>query len=274
MAHLRATRTYRTVVIQDLRPLWKAVTVTVDPLTPIATLEKTQRAPQDAERQHTLQEGWDVEPSAEIGAYLDTRDARLAAVLSLPAGRLAPRWMRQDVHSDTAELEPCSWWERIDAERMAPATPTPAVELRVTFDTTGARVMRVDTRSGEAAVLHELSPAGPAHAFHDFASLQKVITATVRDIETTFTRYYEQANWLKNAPSESRLLHDDLPALVQWFVAGKRPPDDATRRRLSALSREMLDLTPPRKTQRKNSPKLANFFARLSEKRGYSEDEE
>jgi hypothetical protein len=135
----------------------------------------------------------------------------------------------------------------------------------------GVRVTLHDPATG--VHLWHLDPATdartPVWVFPDRA-------AALTFIEDTLAQHDRAQGWPRNAASETKMLEQDIPTLMAWYVAGDRPDTHATRRRLRALARHVLALDAPpsdavafpesRGTPAKGRRKTAGrFFVRLPE---------
>ena len=213
--------------------------------TPLGVLDRIQRGPHDPD----LQTDRLVWPSDELRLYLNKLDEITAQHLHLTDQGTPARWIREDLHRDPIKDAPPDWWERVDLWRFE--APAPAPELRIATQGFGVRVTQHDPETGELVATQVFSDLGAAQKFFD----------------DTITRHQQAQGWQRNPASETKMLEQDIPTLMRWYVAGDCPADEPTRRRLQDLARDVLMLDPPRKTR-------ANFFADLAKNRGYSDGDE
>jgi hypothetical protein len=244
MNALRAMPNYGEFVL-SLRQAWKAVQdrQVGGEWVSLLILNHVQRDPYDADLYTNL----GLRSSTELRTYLAKLDDIVARHFQLTADDAPAWWVRQDLHNDALRAEPIPWWDRADPWRFeAPAEPP---EWRIAPTAFSVHVTQ-HAPNAEAPVSAEIFP-----------DLESAITA----VEASITQHYRAQGWQRNAAAEARMLEQDIPALVAWYVAGRQPDADKDRRRLRDIARNelVLDLPPPAPNRRRKTP--GRFFARPPE---------
>jgi hypothetical protein len=247
MNALRARDEYPGFLL-SLRQQWAAVGVLpyIAHWTPLPVLEQIQRGPHD----EALQENWLIQPSDALRIYLNKLDAIVGQHCHLTdVDTEAPAWwVRRELHGDVIKDAPRSWIDLVDEGRFE--APKPAPQLRIRVAGFGVRVTGHDPATDELVTTH----------------LFDTLDAAVTFSEATLAQHCQDQGWQRNAASEAKMLEQDIPALVSWYVARDVPRAEPTRRRLIDIARDVLALDPP-PTPNTHHPakKEGRFFVRLSE---------
>jgi hypothetical protein len=246
MNALRAMPSYDGYLL-SLQQLWPAAQIPrmSARFTTLRVLEHVQREPHDAD----LYPGWSIRRSDGLGIYLRRMGDIVRRHLHLTNADAAAWWVKQDLHTDAIKEDPRPWSDRIDVWRFE--VPKPAPEVRIRVAGFGVRVALHDPATDERIAMQ---------VFDD-------LDAAVTFGETTLAQHCQDQGWQRNAASEVKMLKQDIPALVAWYVEDTCPPDEHVRERLQDLARDVLILDPPRR----NRP---NFLRDLAKKGGYDASDE